>query len=51
MLLVYMLLIFSATSTRKCFLFYVSGDVLVILDFRPDELLFEAGVAREVCYR
>lgn len=29
---------------------YVLGDVLVILDLRPDESLFEAGVAREVCY-
>ncbi|XP_059654270.1 isoleucine--tRNA ligase, cytoplasmic-like [Cornus florida] len=27
------------------------GDVLVILDFRPDESLFEAGVAREVVNR
>lgn len=26
-----------------------AGDVLVILDLRPDESLFEAGVAREVC--
>jgi hypothetical protein len=31
-----------------------TGDVLVVLDLRPDETLFEAGVAREVmlvyCY-
>lgn len=27
----------------------VSGDVLAILDLRPDESLYEAGVAREVC--
>lgn len=27
---------------------YISGDVLVILDLRPDESLFEAGIAREV---
>lgn len=26
----------------------VLGDVLVILDLRPDESLFEAGAAREV---
>jgi hypothetical protein len=27
---------------------YILGDVLVILDLRPDESLFEAGAAREV---
>lgn len=27
----------------------VLGDVLVIMDLRPDESLYEAGVAREVC--
>lgn len=27
---------------------FILGDVLVILDLRPDESLFEAGVAREV---
>ncbi|MBA0677549.1 hypothetical protein Goarm_020974 [Gossypium armourianum] len=27
------------------------GDVLVVLDIRPDESLFEAGVAREVVNR
>ena len=30
------------------FLYFILGDVLVILDLRPDESLFEAGVAREV---
>lgn len=29
-------------------LFYIPGDVLVILDLCPDESLFEAGIAREV---
>lgn len=27
---------------------FILGDVLVILDLRPDDSLFEAGVAREV---
>lgn len=36
--------IFSLTF----FMSYISGDVLVILDLRPDESLFEAGIAREV---
>ena len=27
------------------------GDVLVVLDLRPDETLFEAGVAREIANR
>lgn len=30
------------------FPFIITGDVLVILDLRQDESLFEAGVAREV---
>jgi len=31
-----------------CAFFFLLGDVLVILDLRPDESLFEAGAAREV---
>jgi len=31
--------------------YHVLGDVLVILDLRPDESLFEAGVAREVNWK
>jgi hypothetical protein len=31
--------------------FIVSGDVLVILDLRLDESLYEAGVAREVYFK
>lgn len=35
---------FSLTNTTV----FVLGDVLVILDLRPDDSLFEAGAAREV---
>ena len=37
----------GASSTYRST--HCAGDVLVILDLRPDESLFEAGVAREVC--
>ena len=33
------------------FFFDDLGDVVVILDLRPDESLFEAGIAREVSCR
>lgn len=39
--------VFSLLSS----LFDDLGDVVVILDLRPDESLFEAGIAREVNYR
>lgn len=32
------------------FSFIIAGDVLVVLDMRQDESLFEAGVAREVIW-
>ncbi|KAL9296212.1 hypothetical protein ACSQ67_022108 [Phaseolus vulgaris] len=31
--------------------FFLLGDVLVILDLRPDDSLFEAGAAREIVNR